>query len=219
VEQLIFIKANEEYLPFIIEAIVASEKANTDIIAYCSLFGIDELIFRNTLVQLFDEDLENTPWYLPYWTIGLLKETPVCALSSWIELEGLGSEAIKLQAMHYLLKDKIDIQAFSKKLQKLQSVNITRVSNYLQLEHLYTAPDYRGNGYMKQLISHARKLHPNQTAQIQLTANNHNALKIYMACGFAIEQTKRVEGLVKDGLLADDCKINLIATNGTKRNN
>jgi GNAT superfamily N-acetyltransferase len=204
-----FVHAQAGDLPFIIDAIIESEKAGSNFVSYCTLFNISETELRKTIMQLFEDEIEHTPWHLPNWTIGKLEQECICALSSWIEKPGLGADAIKFQAMHYYLKNRIDPQQLSLQLYELQQVAITRIAEFLQLEHLYTAQPYRGKGYIKQLMHHVMNEHRGKTAQIQLTANNKQALKAYMECGFKIEETKCHNGLVASKLLADDCKLNL----------
>ena len=204
-----FVSAQHSDLPFILDAIIESEKAGSNFVTYCTLFNISESELRKTILQLFDDEIEHTAWYLPYWTIGTVQNKPICAMSSWIEKSGLGADATKLQAMHYYLKDKVEPKYLSNQLRKLKKVSIVRNSDFLQLEHLYTDPHHRGKGYIKKLIHHVISENMVSTAQIQLTANNKQALKAYLDCGFSIDQTKCFSGMVTSKLLSDDCKISL----------
>jgi len=204
--------AQSSDLPFIVDAIIESEKAGANFISYCTLFSISETVLRNTILQIFYDEIEHIAWYLPYWTIGTLHHQPVCAMSSWIENPGLGADAIKFQALNYYLKEKVEDKSLFSQMQELQKVTINRKVDCLQLEHIYTAPEYRGKGYIKQLINHIISEHLGRNAQIQLTANNKQALKAYLDCGFYIDLTKCHSGLVSSKLLSDDCKINLFLT-------
>lgn len=202
-------------LQFIIEAILESERAGTQNIAYCSLFDITPDQFGEILLKLFDDELEHTPWYLPYWRIGRIDGQSACALTAWIEPStGLGSEALKLQALYFYLKDHISKHQFEHKLQLLQQVNLERFGGYLQLDHLYTKPCHQKNGLMKILIHHTFLSFPAIETQIQTTANNTAALSLYEKCGFTITDKKCLDGLFESGMLAANCKINLIRKNG-----
>jgi hypothetical protein len=212
-DQLKFEVGNHDYLSFILDAIIESEKSNSSNISYCTLFNITEAEFRETLTLIFKEEIFDFPWLLSNWTVGFFESTPVCALTSWLEKPKVSSEVNKLQALNYYLQSRIDTTKFSDLLLKLQKVSILRVPNYLQLEHMYTIPAYRGRGFIKTLIKYVLENNSIHNSQIQLTANNQSALKAYLSLGYEICESKCEEGLVNLKLLPNDCKFNLILKN------
>lgn len=212
-DQLKFEVGNHDYLSFILDAIIESEKSNSSNISYCTLFNITESEFRSTLTLIFQEEISHFPWLLSNWVIGCVGSKPICALSFWLENPTFSSELNKLQALNYHLKSKVEASKFSYLLRKLQSVSLPRVPHFLQMEHMYTLPEYRGRGYIKNLIQFVLANNTNNYSQIQLTANNQSALKAYLSIGFKICESKCEEGLVNLKLLANDCKFNLILNN------
>lgn len=212
-DQLTFEIGNNDCLSFILDAIIESEKSNSTNISYCTLFDISETEFREILKLIFQEDISNIPWCFSNWIIGSFESKPVTGLAYWLEKSDLSSELIKLQALNYHLKSKVEKSTFSFLLQKLQRVSIPRIPHFWQMEHMYTLSEYRGSGHIKNLIEFVLTRSNIKKSQIQLTANNHGALKAYLSLGFKVSDTKCEEGLAQLKLLANDCKLNLVLDN------
>ena len=54
---LVFRKAEEKDIPFLIETIVAAEKSGTDVFSYSKIFELPELEIRKILADILAEDV------------------------------------------------------------------------------------------------------------------------------------------------------------------
>jgi len=183
-----FRKANTEDIPFIINAIIEAEKSGTEVLSYSRIFNITELEVEQLISNILDEELEGQEWCLAHFYIAEYANKQAACLSAWIEgLNGLGSGILKAQAMSYFLGDKW--QKSKSQLESVAMVQIPRSHGALQLENIYTAPDFRGQGIIGQLIDFVVANYPSDDivstyAEIHLMENNEKALHSYTKCGF-----------------------------------
>lgn len=180
--------AGPQDLVFIVEGIIQAEKSGGDILPYTALFDISEAETRQLISDIMDEEISGQEWHLPHFRILFRDGEPAACLSAWIEgAEGSPSGLLKAQAMAWFLGGKW--QAASDRLEQLKNIQLPRLTGALQLECIYTAPGFRGQGLAGILIEHTirefRSSHPEMLqVEIQLLSSNDAALRSYTKCGF-----------------------------------
>ncbi len=202
--------AHRSDLPFIVKCIIESEKSNTDVFPYKSLFGLNEDEFFELMESVFDEEIENQPWYLEYWYICEMEKVAVAGCCAWIEPSiGLSSDMLKTQILSALLG-----KVFHNNLEKLKIVskaNIRRKPNTLQFEHLYTDASHRGKGAMSLLLNTISESMPfTEEHEIQLLKSNKNAHDFYKRIGFVVSETQCNPDILRLNLLGDSCKLKMV---------
>jgi ribosomal protein S18 acetylase RimI-like enzyme len=193
-----FRKATEKDLDFIVEAIIASEKSGTEILSWARILDISEAETAQLVRDILLEEIDGQEWAISNFVIAEKKGVPASALSAWIEGEtGMASGIVKAQTIAFLMAKKW--KAAESRLRQVSAIQIPRTSGALQLENIYTHPDFRGQGIVRQLIAFVlkTKLMENpqmQFAEIQLMGENKTALHSYTQCGFL----KQAESIVSD---------------------
>jgi len=205
-------QATAEDKDFLIEAIMEAEKSGSDTISYCAIFSITEDQLRETLSNMLDEEMEDQELYIPNFLVAEVDGKPAATISGWVEKKnGMASSIIKSNMLMYSL-DRDILLAAAPRLGLMNEVSITRDENALQLECVYTKPEFRGRGLAACLLeAHIKRMkdegEPVDTAQIILLKNNTGAIKAYEKAGFSIvaEKTCGDDGILR--LLPGDTKI------------
>lgn len=179
-----FRPATHNDVELLTEAIIASEKSGTNTLFYQSVFGLDEAETAELISNIFEEEIEGQEWYIPGFVIAEWDGNPAACLSHWVEgATGLGSGMLKAQALSYFLGALW--QNARPLLDAISVVQIPRTQGTLQLENIYTRPEFRGKGIASELINHVIESNGNcPAAEIQLMAENKAALASYTKCGF-----------------------------------
>jgi ribosomal protein S18 acetylase RimI-like enzyme len=188
-------KATNADKEFIITSIIEAEKSGSNVVSYCQIFSIDETTFRSILNNILDEDMEGQELCLSGFLIAEADGIKAAAISAWIEQEtGMASGVIKSNLLMYFIDREMLVNAVPS-IALMNNVSINRDEKALQIECVYTSPEYRGMGLVKQLINE----HINQKqkagalfdkVQIILLKNNTNAIKSYQKAGFTIVKEK-----------------------------
>jgi ribosomal protein S18 acetylase RimI-like enzyme len=207
-------KAEPKHLDFIVDCIIESEKSGGSVFPYSAAFGIEIVDFRQIIRDIFDEEIPDQPWCLDHWYI-VENElgNAVAGLSAWIEgLNGTSSDMLKAQMLNFFLKQ--EWESSKEKLEVLASISIPRNNGFLQLEHLYTHANFRGQGLMKSLIVDVIQNHNNPNAEIQVLESNKNAVSLYEYMGFSVNERQCNEAIERLSLLSGSCKLQLIKHHG-----
>ncbi len=195
-------------LSFIIKCIIESEKSGSNVFPYQELLGLNELEFSDFMKNVFEEEIEDQPWYLGHWFITEVNNQPVAGCCAWVESSaGMSSDMLKTQIFSALLGD-----VFKQNLEKLAEVSkirINRTPGTLQFEHLYTHFDFRGKGYMKMLLEFISSQIICSKHEIQLLQNNIDAFNFYKKIGFKMVETQCNPEILRLNLLGDSCKVKM----------
>ena len=203
-----FRKAELTDISFIIRCIIESEKSGSDIFPYQALFGLDENAFSELMKCIFEEEIEDQPWFLGYWYIWEVDEVPAAGCCAWLEsTDGISSDMLKTQILSTLLGK--TFQDNLSKLQEVSKISISRKSGSVQLEHLYTDPKYRGRGCMRNLLYRIGTEQVEKQQEIQLLQNNVVALEFYKKIGFNVVETQCNPEILRLNLLGDSCKVKM----------
>lgn len=202
---------------FIISCIIESEKSGSDIFPYSAILGITLNDFTIGIIEIFEEEIPNQPWNIDHWMIYEVDGKVAAGLCYWVEQGGMASsEMLKSQMLSYQFP--AEWKASSENLKIVSGINIPRKKDYIQLEHLYTHPDFRGQGLMKKLIKWVIDLNANDLSykgfEIQLLKSNSAALSLYEYMGFIVESTQCEPEVERLTLLSSDCKIQMIKHHG-----
>lgn len=206
--------AKIEDIPFILEGIVDAEFSGSRVFPYQALFGLDVEATKNLIRQVFEEELDGQEWHLPQFRILEVGNTSACCLSYWTEgANGTGSGLLKAQALAWILGNRWS--EASDKLNVLKTMQLPRLSGAMQLECIYTKPDFRGQGLVGKLIDHciaeAKLNTPNlEQAEIQLLGSNEAAMRSYTKCGFLNRAQASSSDAEILNLLADNTRISLV---------
>ena len=205
-ETITFRKAVSADLPFIIECIVQSEYSGSNILGICAVLDISETSFRNALVEIFDEEIENQPWNLNAWYVAEINGDLAAGLCGWIEgTDGIQSDIVKAQFLQFFFKESFNIR--QEALGAVSEITLKRTPGALQLEHLYTLPQYQGKGIMKNLVEFLCVDFDSQMHEIQLLKSNERALSFYEYIGFSVNEIKCNDQVLRLSLLASECKL------------
>jgi len=202
---------------FITRCIIESEKSGSEIFPYSAILGLTKNEFKQGIIEIFDEEIPNQPWTLDHWLIYEIDGKAAAGLCYWVEQGGMkSSEMLKSQMLSYQFSN--HWEASKEKLTLVSSINIPRKKGYTQLEHLYTHPNYRGKGLMKQLINwvfnQSKNITSNRGFEIQLLKSNSAALSLYEYMGFIVESTQCEPEVERLTLLSSDCKVQMIKQHG-----
>lgn len=201
-------KANHDDFDFIFKSIVESEKSGGEIFPYTTMFSISEEEFKKIIQEIFGEEIEDIAWHLSHWLINEKNGIPAAALCCWEEgKNGLSSDIIQAQTLGFFLQDKW--RHAQSKLEELSKVSIPRKKGYIQLEHLYTKEEFRGQGVMKELMDYVFHHFADNNFEIQVLKENRTAVSLYEYIGFSVQNEKCNPAVARLSLLSGECKLQL----------
>jgi ribosomal protein S18 acetylase RimI-like enzyme len=183
---------------FLAEAIIQAEKSGTDLLSYSMIFGLPEQDFARVLTQILIEDIPGSELCAAAFLIAFAGDTPAGCVASWVEgAEGISSNIIKMNSLFYFL-DKSKLLIIKENIKIVETADIPREPGALQLESIYVVPEFRGQGVTGKLINRHIEIHRTgnmaiKKAQIQLMAENKNAVSAYLKAGFAITRERTSE--------------------------
>lgn len=180
--------ATEADIDFLIECITESEKSGTDIMSWQRILDIPESAVRKLIRDVLLEEIEGQEWHIPHFRIVRQKGQYVAGLSIWSEaMNGISSGILKSQAISWFLPE--EWRNAAPKLEIVRKVQIPRLPGVLQLENIYTRPEFRGQGLASKLIlasirDEMLRDDAAELAEIQLMSENEGAMRTYIKCGF-----------------------------------
>lgn len=176
-------------LHFVAQGILEAERGASGPIPWCALFNIPEKAFSEIVLEILQEDIAGQEWCLSQFWLLEASATPSAGLSAWIENESGQSSALLMSTLVYHFISDTQRTEAQERLVRLRQLQLNRSPGYLQLESIFVQPDCRGKGLAGQLIEsvlqHFKSLYPDLPgAEIQLSGENHAALKSYVKAGF-----------------------------------
>jgi ribosomal protein S18 acetylase RimI-like enzyme len=205
-------RANNLNPDLVVNCIVESEYSGSEILSYAAIFNITLNETRALIKEIVVQNINNQPWALDNFYFLLFNNQPVCGLCAWIEpFNGNGFDFVKSQVLAYMLKDKWLNSELN--LRITAEISVVRLQGALQLEHLYTIPQFRNCGFMSKLIIELEtrfKLLSNEMSQIILMGNNQNAYNLYSKLGYRLENKICSSNLEIFKFLPSNCKLSLI---------
>ncbi len=145
-------QAEKKDIEFVIEAIIESEKSGSDMITSCRIFGFSIEKFREILIELLEQDVENYDYYLSGFLVSELNGEYVGALGSWLEAADDTPSGILKATMLFPYLDKTKIKDINKNTKIIKGMTLPREAKTLQLEHGYTREKFRRQGAFSRLL-------------------------------------------------------------------
>ena len=193
--ELGFRNAHQGDNSFLSSGIYLAEYGHSGPAPWCALFNLSAAEFKAILLEILENEIEGQEWCTAQFHIATINETPVAAVSAWIEGVNDTSSSLLMSTLmyHFIPEDKRKIA--EETLQILSFLRVLRSPGYLQLESIFTLPEYRGKGIITQLIHHIleeqKRKHPELPGvEIQLSSDNKAAIHTYQKCGFEITEMR-----------------------------
>jgi ribosomal protein S18 acetylase RimI-like enzyme len=188
---------------FILEAIIAAEVGGKGPLPWCALFNLSEVEYRLILGHILDEEIEGQEWCLSQFYIAAYNGRSVAALSAWEEgREGQTSSMLMSTLVYHFISEEKRIAA-QERMKLYAQIRIDRTPHALQLESIYTHPEFRGKGIAAHLIQSViqqfkQEFPEIQKAEIVLSGSNAIAQRAYEKIGFSIEEQINYSGPVEE---------------------
>jgi predicted GNAT family acetyltransferase len=188
-----FTQATPTDIDFVTDAVFAAVKSGTNTLSYTTLFEKSEEKLRPLFEEMVGEDIEGQELCLSGFLIAKnTNNIPTATCCAWVEGKDGDSNTLTAQLFGYYF----DIDTIQKILNKapiIETLRVEREKGALQIEHVYTAPNHRGQGLAAQVIKQQIELHKAQhpelkKVQIILFKTNANALQAYTKMGFTVTQ-------------------------------
>lgn len=184
-----FRKATLTDIDFLCEAIIHAEKSGTDILPLCRIFEITETELLTLLQNILTSDTEGCELSLSSFLIAEADGIKAAVAAGWMEGENelhLPSSIIKANLLNFFLPARC-VNAAVQNLSVIAGALIERTAGTFQLEYIYTAPGFRGNGLAALIIKeHLKGVKTGMKAEVQVFGNNPHAIISYEKAGFSV---------------------------------
>ncbi len=197
IEDLIFRKANNDDIDFIIEAIIESEKSGSNMISSCKIFNFSENEFKDILKEILTQNIPNYDYYLSGFIIAELNGENIGTVGSWQEAaDGTASGMVKATVLFQYL-GAAKFKEINKNTKIIKGLTLNRKSGTLQLEHGFTKERFRRQGVFTNVIKQNIKenLHHISFSKVEgiLFNENYKSYKAHLKLGYKVIEGKKVE--------------------------
>jgi len=197
IDNLIFRKANDDDIEFVIEAIIESEKSGSDMVSSCKIFNFTENEFKNILKEILLQDIPNYDYYLSGFLIAEFNGEKIGTVGSWLEAaDGTASGMVKATVLFQYL-GAAKFKEINKNTKVIKGLTLNREPGNLQLEHGYTKEKFRRQGIFTNVIKRNIKenLQHHNFSKVQgiLFNENYKSFKAHLKLGYNVIEEKKVE--------------------------
>jgi len=197
IENLIFRKATADDIDFIVEAIIESEKSDSNMISSCKIFNFNENGFKDILKEILTQDIPNYDYYLSGFIIAELNGESIGTVGSWLEsADGTASGMVKATVLFQYL-GAAKFKEINKNTKVIKGLTLNREPGTLQLEHGYTKEKFRREGVFTNVIKRNIKenLQHHKFSKVQgiLFNENYKSYKAHLKLGYKVIEEKKVE--------------------------
>lgn len=196
-------KAQDTDRQFILEAIIAAEAGGKGPLPWCALFDLSEAEYQIILGDILDEEIEGQEWCVSQFYIASYNGKSIAALSAWEEgRAGQQSSMLMSTLVYHFITNEKRIAA-QEKMKLYSEIRIDRTPHALQLESIYTHPEFRGKSLASHLIQEViQRFQPEfpeiKKAEIILSGSNVSARRAYEKIGFSLEEERRFPGSTEE---------------------
>lgn len=183
--------ATVDYIDFVLEAIIESERSGTDIISYCSIFSLSVEEFKEIIRRALLANIPGQQFYLNGFLIAFDGDEPAATCCSWVEgLEGISSSLIRTSLLMSLL-DRQKLEHTREIQSVIKDLILDREPGTIQIEHVYVKKEFRGRG-LSALVINNQIVNMRGTdvklkkAQLIVTKTNETALQAYQKMSFRV---------------------------------
>ncbi|MFH0895030.1 MAG: GNAT family N-acetyltransferase [Bacteroidota bacterium] len=194
-ENVLIRQAEKKDFYFLADCILSADQSNGAHSSYTQIFDVSKEAFHAILLQMLDEELEGTELSPVHFLIAEINNIPVAAVSSWVEgAYDAPSWMIRSGLFReYIPQKNIDAASSIKVI--TDEMVLQRTEGTLQIEAVYTHPDYRGKGYASMLIYDQAKrkiaeFPELKIVELMLYLGNDAAARAYEKLGFVEKQSK-----------------------------
>lgn len=188
-------KATVKDIPFLAQVVISAEKGNSDLLNYSTLFNLSENEVYDLIVQMFEHGVDGCEFSVSSYLVAEYNKEPVAAFGAWVEkLDGQRtSNIIKSNLIGFTFK-KESLEFLATKSHIMKNIIPEREPYSLQLECLFVQENHRGQGLANRLTQKLEDIniseHPDlRKIQVQLYANNEQAISVYRKNGFSIAKS------------------------------
>jgi hypothetical protein len=197
IDNLIFRKANDDDIEFVIEAIIESEKSGSDMVSSCKIFNFTENEFKNILKEILLQDIPNYDYYLSGFLIAEFNGEKIGTVGSWLEAaDGTASGMVKATVLFQYL-GAAKFKEINKNTKVIKGLTLNREPGTLQLEHGYTKEKFRRQSIFTNVIKRNIKenLQHHNFSKVQgiLFNENYKSFKAHLKLGYNVVEEKKVE--------------------------
>ena len=197
IDNLEFRKANKDDIEFVTEAILESEKSDSNIISSCKIFDFTEIEFKNILREILSQDIPYYDYYLSGFLIAELNGEKIGTVGSWIEAaDGTASGMVKATILFQYL-GAAKFKEINKNTKVIKGLTLNREPGTLQLEHGYTKEKFRRQGVFTSVIKQNIKENLNRQSfsKVQgiLFNKNYKSFKAHLKIGYKVVEEKKVD--------------------------
>lgn len=198
IEGLTFKQAGIGDIPFVIEAIIESEKSGSDKISSCNIFELSEDSYKGILTDILMQNIENYDYYLSGFLIAELGREYIGALGSWLEAPDDNPSGMIKASVLFQYLDKSKMKSVSLNTRIVKGLALTREKNTLQLEHGYVREKYRRRGVFtgllkESIIKNFDEYNGFEKVQGILFKDNYKSYKALLKFGYEVIREKKVD--------------------------
>lgn len=191
-------KAGPADIPFLVEAVLAAERNGGAFTGMARVFGLREEDLPERIDALFREEVDGCEFSVGSFRIARSNGTPMAAVAGWIEgveEDGMPSAMLRSNLIGFTFPP-ASMDALRANAEALADMRIERLPGVLQIEYVYVAEAFRGEGHAARLIRHHMQEalsapKPPTLAQLQVYADNAAAIRLYESLGFRTERIHR----------------------------
>ena len=194
-DNFIYRNATIHDVPFIVDTIIEAEKSGTDVLTYCTIFGLTEEETRKYIAMMLLEEVDNCELSISGFLLAEKNGQIVAAVCAWIEgVDGISSSVLKGNLLNFTLPEKCIAQAMVLN-QDLRELHFACIPNTIQIGVTYVASAFRGMNLAGLLIdeqvSRLSMINKNiSEVYVQVFGNNLSAVRAYEKANFEIHLTK-----------------------------
>jgi ribosomal protein S18 acetylase RimI-like enzyme len=192
---VIFRNATIDDVPFLVDTIIEAEKSGTEVLTYCSVFGLSEDEARKYITEMLLEEIDGCELSISSFLLAEKNGLIAASVGAWIEgIEGIPSTILKGNLLNYTLPKKCIEHAIALN-SIVRDLHIEYIPNTIQIGLVYVAAAFRGQNLVRLLIdeqvTRLRINHPEiSEIYVQVFGNNIPAIKAYEKAKFIIQLVK-----------------------------
>ena len=182
---------------FLVEAIIAAEKSNSDKLGLATLFDLREEEVAALIVKMLDEEVDGCEFSTSSFLIAEVDGRPAAAVAGWVEglADDMPSRLLKANLIAFTFP-KAGLVALQSRAKAIAGIQIEREQGTFQVEYVYVRPEHRGKGLAASLILRHWELamaanKELRRSQVQAFSNNITAIGAYSKLGFHIARIFR----------------------------
>lgn len=188
--EIVIKKATFDDIPFIIDAIVYSERSGQNYSFYERAFDFDELQLRELIKSILIENIPGSELCYDNFTILFVDNKPVSTLASWIEGSGNQSSNFIKSTIFSFMLPKEKWKNAQKAIDLINKISIKRSPKIPQIESVFVTPQNRGKGYLLKMMNYIFNLYESSShSQIEMISVEGNlvSVKAFKKCKFEIK--------------------------------